>query len=176
MLFRSEAILITWIVIAFFAAAYQLFLANHTIYQTLTAVHQEIFRQGFEHNCFQHESRCTYRTDPSTHADVVWNARVIPEIQMPVVGLFARFQRSFGIMNPVYESGGVLKGLAISNERSGAPGCPECKRTIMGAGPGGPGSGLTGTGRLFEKSVEAARRPIDNPSAYLKALTDRWGG
>ncbi|HYB44184.1 MAG TPA: hypothetical protein VEL75_20580 [Candidatus Methylomirabilis sp.] len=47
----TETILVTWIMVAFFATMYQLFLVNHTIYRSLAAVHQQVFEQGFPHNC-----------------------------------------------------------------------------------------------------------------------------
>jgi hypothetical protein len=156
----TETILLSWIMIVFFAAAYQLYLSSNTIYQSLAAVHQEIFRQGFAHNCITHTPQCTYRTSPTRHALVVWDAATIPERQTPVLNLFARF--------------GLPSTLFVSSHLSRGPGCTNCKKTQMGAGPAGPGTGPGAILRLFQKSL-AALREVGRRD-FLPAFRDRFTG
>jgi hypothetical protein len=162
----TETILLTWIMVVFFAAAYQLFLASHTIYQSLTVVHQDIFRQGYEHNRFQYSEQNRYRPRPRerarTHAYVIWRAQDFPEIRMPVVGLFARF--------------GMPASMQIESTLNREPACPRCKTTQMGAGPAGPGTGLAGTGRLFLKVIRDLPRIVADPRFFPALLRDRWFG
>ncbi len=159
----TETILLSWIMIVFFAAAYQLYLSSNTIYQSLAAVHQEMFRQGFAHNCPTHGSRCSYKTGPTRHALVVWDSTTIPERQTPVLGLFARF----GLGSPVR--------INISSHLSRGPGCIDCKKTQMGAGPAGPGTGFGGLGRLMHRgTIWAVQQPFD--ADIRRAFLGRWNG
>ena len=165
----TETILLSWIMIVFFAAAYQLFLANSTIFKSLTAVHHEVFRQGYEHNRFQYSEQNAYRPRPGsrakTHAYVVWRPQDIPAVRMKVVGLFSRF--------------GMPASVQIESTLNRDPSCPRCKTTQMGAGPAGPGTGLAGTGRLFAKVFRDLPRIVATPGffrAWLPLVGDRWRG
>ena len=133
----TETIILTWIMLVFFAAAYQMFIVNETIYRSLTAVHSQLMRDGFEHNCYQAEDKCWHDTDK--HAHVIWRERDgsgtldIPEIRIIAVKMFQPF--------------GLTKSVLIqSNVRGAEPskGCSvPCKKTKMGAGAGGPSTHYT---------------------------------
>lgn len=143
----TETILLTWIMIVFFAATYQIFLANHSISRTLATSHELLFEQAFAHNCassgdssifseaeipalIQEVMRllglppvsgsatfCRYQKDPQAHATLVWGEQELPEMRVPVVGLLKRH----GLPDPLVLEPRVLQ---------------------MGAGPDGPGNGL----------------------------------
>lgn len=120
----TETILLTWILIAFVAAVYQLFIVNDSIYRSTATVHEMLFRQGFESNCYEKKDECEYNTDE--HAKVIWNARKIPEIKVQTVGLFARF----GLSGDV-----VLKSNVPGRPPEPQKGCPvPCKKSKMAAG------------------------------------------
>jgi len=135
--------------LVFFAAAYQMFIVNESIYRSLTAVHSLLMRDGFEHNCYEAKPDCWHDTDK--HAHIIWRERdgsgtpVIPEIRIIAVKMFQPF--------------GLTKSVLIqSNVRGAEPskGCNvPCKKTKMGAGAGGPS-------QYYTKSIS---RPFDF-SAY----------
>jgi hypothetical protein len=131
-----EMILLTFVLVTFVAAAYQIFLVNRTVFRSLTAVHQVLFSRAFDRNCSDRRSdqSCVYSQDPSADgyggiaANVVWSPAEIPEVMIPVIGLF----RGYGLSDDA--------DLRLSSNRldfaggdgvcSGAP----CKRTRIGAG------------------------------------------
>ena len=117
----TETLLVTGIMLAFLASVYQLFLVNETIYRAIAAAHQNLFRYGFESNCYDKVKECTYNTD--TNAKVIWNANDIPEIKVPIVGMF--------------RSASLKDVRLISHVRPPEPkkGCPvPCKKSKMAAG------------------------------------------
>jgi hypothetical protein len=127
----TETILLTWIMLVFFAAAYQMFIVNETIYRAMVAVHAELFKDGFAHNCYRAEEKCWHNTDK--HAHVIWREQTIPEVRIITVNMF----KPFGLTKTV---------LIQSNVRPAEPskGCPlPCKKTKMGAGAGGPSTHYT---------------------------------
>jgi hypothetical protein len=85
----TETLLVSWIVLLFLGAAFQLFLANESIHRSVTAVHQRLFTQGFEtnrgggSNCDGKVGLCRYR-----YARVDWTRSDFPETRVPVVPLF----------------------------------------------------------------------------------------
>jgi hypothetical protein len=131
-----EMILLTFVLITFVAAAYQMFFVNRTVFRSLTAVHQQLFERAFDRNCFESrpDRSCEYSQDAPAEgfagvaAGVVWSPEEIPEVMIPVVGLF----RAYGL--------GDEGGLRVSSNRpelaGGDPICPglPCKRTRIGAG------------------------------------------
>lgn len=123
----TETILLTWIILIFFAAVYQLYLVNQTIYRSMTAVHVKLFEGAFEHNCADDESRCEHNTDEN--AKVIWNPNNIPEVTVPVVRVFTRWGLG--------DTGDVrLYSNYPGRVAEPAKGCfvTPCKKTKAGAG------------------------------------------
>lgn len=121
----TETILLTWILLVFIAAIYQLFLVNHTVYSSLAVVHTRLFEQAFTRNCAAPSADCKYTTDDRGRgARVVWTPQAVPEVVVPVVGMFAST---------------IPDGLRLESTRyiRGSdhlcPGRP-CKRTKVGSG------------------------------------------
>ena len=111
-----ETILLSFVLITFVAAGYQMFYVNQTIYKSLTAVHQMVFERAFERNrC----GKCDYQGDLT----VVWSPVQVPEITIPVVGMFGKYGLGEGELR--------LWSKRASPER--CPGLP-CKSTRIGAG------------------------------------------
>ncbi len=182
----TETIILTWIMLVFFAAAYQMFIVNETIYRSIVAVHSQLMNDGFKHNCYETKDDCWHDTDK--HAHVIWRERdefgtlAIPEIRIIAVRMF----QSFGLTKSV---------LIRSNVHPPEPskGCSvPCKKTKMGAGAGGPSQyytkndGSTITGRLLDpkgmldpdhgliaKSIWAAGQVLK--ADWLPAFKDRFG-
>jgi hypothetical protein len=117
-----ETMLLTWLMIAFFAAIYQMFQVNQTLYRSMTAVEQKIFSLAFERN----QSDTTYDTD--TGARAIWRPEEIPEVVIPTVGMFSAAFADAGV-DPA-----TLR--LSSNAREIDDDCPglPCKRTKMGSG------------------------------------------
>lgn len=78
----TETMLLTWIIVIFVAAIYQLFWTNQTIYRSLTVVHAEMFRQAFATNSADEEY------NRNENVNVILNPYEIPEARVPVVGFF----------------------------------------------------------------------------------------
>ncbi len=117
-----ETILLTWLLIAFFAAVYQMFLVNQTLYRSITAVEQRIFSIAFDRN----QSDTEYDTDQGARA--IWRPVEIPEVVIPTVGMFSSAYATAGV-DP--------SSLRLSsNARAFDDDCPDlpCKRTKMGSG------------------------------------------
>lgn len=122
----TETILLIWILLVFIAAIYQLFLVNHTVYSSLAVVHTRLFEQAFDRNCAEPSDDCKYTTDDRGRgARVVWSPQAVPEVVVPVVGMFDR---------------AMPDGLRLESVRYGRGGfdhaCPgrPCKRTKVGSG------------------------------------------
>jgi len=110
----TETLLISWIMVIFFAATYQLFLVNNTIFRSMTAVHAELFQLAFDRNCARNDDACKW--DPDNGSRVDWDKQTIPEIQLWNVPIFERFG---------------LSDTAVSRDGHGA----TPKVTKVGAGP-----------------------------------------
>lgn len=121
----TEIVLLSWIMVFFFAAAFQLFLVNQGIFRAITAAHYEHFRDAFVEdggrNC-AHGENCYY-DGGAKHSRITWNPdRRLPEAEIPVVGMFKS------------SLGGVIRLISI-NPMSVTDECdPECKRTKMAVG------------------------------------------
>lgn len=122
----TETMLLTWILLIVIAAMYQLFLVNQSIYASIAAVHQKVFKIGFARNCSEARSECKYTTDQAgggqLGARVIWSTIDVPEVRIPIVGLFGN---------------SLPADLRLSsNVRGASRGCPgrPCKRTKMGSG------------------------------------------
>lgn len=130
-----EITLLLFVLIAFVAASYQVFLINRTVFRSLTAVHQTMFTHAFERNCSDHrrDRGCDYSQDPAADGfggastSVIWSPEEFPEITIPIVGMFRSHV-------------GVGTEVRISSSRpDSAPGADRCtgmpcKRTRVGAG------------------------------------------
>ena len=114
--------MISWVLIVFIAASHQLFLVNETIFRSLTAVHQALFRAAFQHNCYQAREDCTYDSG-DLRAKIIWDPAQFPEIHIRRVGLFAQFGMRSGMR---LTSNSPLNMFSLT--------CRDCKRTRLGAG------------------------------------------
>jgi hypothetical protein len=193
----TETILISWIMVMFFAVMYQLFLVNHTIYRSVAAVHQQLFEQGFRHNCL---------TDPDGG---------VADILSELFDVLRRNpEKIFEELEKIIKSGGVLPGpgnncryqtnphthayvvwrkedipeiqvpvvglmrrfglsdplLIESNLKRGE--CPTCKTTQMGAGPQGAGGHIAGLSRFFSKALWA----VGNAFTFISSQSQRLNG
>jgi hypothetical protein len=82
-----ETMLLSWILVVFVAAAYQLFLANRNIGQALAVGHARLLAGAFAHNCASESVGCE-NEDGDLKGKVIWTRLDIPEIQIPRVGMF----------------------------------------------------------------------------------------
>jgi hypothetical protein len=114
----TETLLLTWILIVFVAASFQLFRVNQSIYSAVTSAHAQMFSGAWTANCFNRSSRCIYNSD--SHAQIIWRPADLPEVIVPVVGMF----RS--------QLPGQLRLRA--NPSASTPRRDGFKRTRMGAG------------------------------------------
>jgi hypothetical protein len=124
----TETILLTWLMIALFAAVYQMFLVNQTIYRSMTAVEQKIFALAFARNKPDAQYTTDQTSDGELGARVIWRPADIPEVAIPIVGMFSGAFALAGV-DPA--------SLRLSsNARTGDDDCPgrPCKRTKMGSG------------------------------------------
>lgn len=110
--------MLTWIVIVFVAASFQLFRVNQAIYSSIAIAHTKMFDGAWLANCFNKANRCIYNSDG--HAQVRWDPTNMPEVRVPVVGMFR--SRLVGQLRLQAWPG------AASPRRDGM------KRTRMGAG------------------------------------------
>jgi hypothetical protein len=170
----TETILLTWLLIVFFAAALQIFVMNESLYRTVTAAHAKMFEFGFQHNHWEYDGDdgdwCvtndddywnTYNTDE--HAKVILNRQDFPEIQVQVLGMF----RWWGGKQTVDIHSNYPGRVAEP-----AKGCPDypCKKLKMAAGPAGPTDygeptwgrpwNIPAHGRLYCKAVMEAGHAI----------------
>lgn len=118
----SETLMLSWMLIVFIAAAHQVFLMNETIFRSITAVHQDIFKTAYRHNCARSREECTY-DGGDLRAKAIWTPDAIPEIAITRVGMFRR-----------YGMRGDLRLTSNSPLNIGSLMCPDCKRTKLGAG------------------------------------------
>jgi hypothetical protein len=166
----TETMLLSWILIIFFAAAIQIFVMNESLIRSVTAAHAEMLQSAFPHNHWEYDGSgsdfCvsnddgynnTYNTD--LHAKVILNRYDFPEIQVQVLGIF----RLFGAKQHVDIQSNYPGRLPDPDD-----GCPDypCKKLKMAAGPAGPTDhgdpywsqilDLPAQGRLVCKAAEAA--------------------
>lgn len=114
--------MLTWIILIFWAAAYQVYLVNQAVFRSMTAVHQQLFERAFPANCYDQGDDCRYDTD--SKANVVWRPQDFPELSIRTVSIFANW--------------GLPSGLLVhSNAIAADPGdgCPvPCKHTKLAVG------------------------------------------
>ncbi len=114
----TETLMLTWIVIVFVAASFQLFRVNQAIYSSIAIAHTKMFDGAWVANCFAKRNGCIYNSDG--HAQVKWDTRNMPEVIVQAVGMF----RS--------RLAGQLRLQA--NPNAASPRRDGFKRTRMGAG------------------------------------------
>jgi hypothetical protein len=121
-----ETMLLTWIMLIFVAAAYQLFLVNRQITSSLTQVHAKMMRGAFIHNCYDDNIECT-NDDGRLRSAVIWNTTNVPQVRVPRLNMFkSRLPEDMQIFS--------------NSPRNGTPDpyCdpqdPACKRTRAAAG------------------------------------------
>jgi hypothetical protein len=121
-----ETMLLTWIMLVFVAAAYQLFIANRQITASLVHVHAKMMAGAFQHNCHDDNTECT-NDDGRLRSAVIWNKTNIPEVQVSRLNMF-RYRLPEDMQ------------IASNSPRNGTPDpyCdpqdPSCKRTRAAAG------------------------------------------
>jgi hypothetical protein len=126
----TETILLSWLLILLFAAAYQIFLAHDQMSLALGAVHARVFQMAFDANQSDRDMDC------DGAANVLWEAPDIPEATIPTLSIFERF---FALKGEKY---GLESGIQMRNtpwkeaELAGQP-CPTCKRTRICVGTQG---------------------------------------
>jgi hypothetical protein len=132
----TEVMLLTWLMLVFFAAALQIFIMNESLFRSLTSTHAQMFQYGFEHNGWKNQDRYKYNTD--TNAKVIWRFQDFPEIRVQVLGMFTAWSSQAGFKGA---NGGQTIDIQ-SNVRGVEPdkGCGTypCKKIKMGAGAAGP--------------------------------------
>lgn len=121
-----ETMLLTWLMLVFVAAAYQLFLVNRQLGESITHVHAKMMRGAFEHNCADSTEECT-NDNGELRSAVIWNTTNIPEVRVARIGMF-RYLLPEDMQ------------IASNSPRNGTPDpyCdpqdPACKRTRAAAG------------------------------------------
>jgi hypothetical protein len=131
----TETMLLTWLMLVFFAAALQIFIMNESLFRSLTTTHAAMFQEAFKHNGWKNQDRYKYNTD--TNAKIIWNFQDYPEIRVQVLGMFSAWANQAGFKG---NSGGTTIDIQ-SNVRGPEPdkGCSTpCKKIKMGAGAAGP--------------------------------------
>jgi hypothetical protein len=133
----TETMLLTWLMIVFFAAALQIFIMNESLFRMLTTTHAALFQQAFQHNGWKAGDRYTYNTDLNAH--VIWRMEDFPELRVQVLQLFTDWRWRAGFTR----ANAGLRSIDIqSNVRGVEPtkGCGNkpCKKIKMAAGAAGP--------------------------------------
>jgi hypothetical protein len=162
-----ETILLSFVLITFVAAMFQVYLVNQTVYRSLTAAHAALFSHAFERNkCDEESSECQYSSDPNAEnlggvaPRVIWGPAELPEVAIPVVGMFRR-----------YGLGGDLR--LWSSKRASDDDCPgrPCKRTKVGAGTYmGPIDGIIFLGRIDPGYISIDTGQLINSLGSLSGL------
>jgi hypothetical protein len=93
----TETILLTWLLLMFMAAMYQLFLVNETLFRSMTTAHSLMMRGAYQANCYQDEERCEW-DGGDLRSKVIWRPQDIPEVRVPVVRIF---QQRYGLTGQV---------------------------------------------------------------------------
>jgi hypothetical protein len=131
----TETLLLTWLMLVFFAAALQIFIMNESLFRSLTTTHAAMFQEAFKHNGWKNQDKYKYNTD--TNAKIIWRFQDYPEIRVQVLGMFSAWASQAGFKG---DSGNTTIDIQ-SNARGGESdkGCSTpCKKIKMGAGAAGP--------------------------------------
>jgi hypothetical protein len=149
----TETVLLTWIMLVFFCAALQIFIAHESMFRSLTATHAQMFQYAFQHNGWKNDDKYKYDTD--LNAKVIWRYQDFPEIRIQVLGMFSRWATQARFKG---NRGGRTIDIQ-SNVQGRGPepdkGCDvPCKKIKMGAGAAGP----------TDEPKEYWTRPFDFPA------------
>jgi hypothetical protein len=134
----TETMLLTWLMIVFFAAALQIFIMNESLFRMLTTTHAAMFQDAFKHNGWKHEEKYIYNTDEK--AKEIWRYQDFPEMRVQILQLFTdwRWRAGFTRANAGLRSIDVqsnVQGRSVEPDK----GCPKpCKKIKMAAGAAGP--------------------------------------
>jgi hypothetical protein len=126
-----ETILLSFVLITFVAAMFQIYLVNRTVFRSISTAHQQVFARAFARNrCTNASSDCKYSTDPGPDGAtgiaprVIWSPTGLPEVRIPVVRIFGRYglnQNELRLWSDKRTFDAICPGL-------------PCKRTKVGAG------------------------------------------
>jgi hypothetical protein len=128
----TETILLTWLLILFIAAVYQIFLVHDNMFRAMSRAEERMFSRAFERNCYDDRADCDYTMDQDRSgglgARIVWNEENLPEVNVPVVSLFRRF----GLEEGIHIQSNAQDRIGADE---GSSSCPyPCKRTKMASG------------------------------------------
>ena len=122
----TETIMLTWLLLIFFAAVYQIYLVNEAVYRSMAAVQLRMFQKAWPSNCFDDsDDKCRFSTDG--HAHVIWRVKEFPELKIRTVNMF----KKWGMPDNMW---------IYSNDDTRyvdeSKGCPvlKCKHTKMAVG------------------------------------------
>jgi hypothetical protein len=126
----TETILLAWLMVLFFAAAYQIFLAHDQVSRAMTAVHARLFQMAFDYNRSGNEMSC------DEAANVIWTPPDIPEAVIPTLRIFERYAAEGGANAGTYglEAGTLMRNTPAVEWTYAGQSCPSCKRTRLCAG------------------------------------------
>lgn len=141
-----ETILLSFVLITFIAAMFQVYRVNQTVFRSIATAHAILFAHAFERNrCDEESSECQYTTDPNAEGlggiapRVIWGPPELPEVAIPIVSMFRRYGLNDDNLR------------LWSSKRVTDDDCPgrPCKRTKVGAGTYmGPIDGIIFLGRI----------------------------
>lgn len=124
--------LVSWMLLIFIAAMWQLFIVNDTLFRSMTAAHAIIFKKAFDRS----GQNSGWKTDYSRDAAIViWDKQNVPEAEIPVIKMFR-----------------TIVGRDSVKIRSNVE-ADHKKRTRLGSGSAGP-DGVGGTGKYFAHVFE----------------------
>jgi hypothetical protein len=128
----TETMVVSWMLLIFLAAMWQLFIVNDTIFRSITAAHSVMFKKAFDRS----DKDSGWKTDYSTDAAVVtWARPDLPEAEFPIISMFRTI---------VGRDSVKMRSNVTADHR---------KKTIMGSGTAGP-DGVGGTGKYFAHMFE----------------------
>ncbi len=84
----TETLLLLSILVTFVAAVYQVFLVNDQVFKALAAAEVLLFQEAFATDCYTNSPDCHYASDGG--ARVEWSQAEMPEVIIPVLGMFQR--------------------------------------------------------------------------------------
>ncbi len=144
----TETMLVTWLLLVFMAAMWQLFIANDTVFRSIAAARVIAFTRAYERN----KVTVDYGREQVT---VIWSRPDMPEAEIPVINMFkgAVGARSIPIVSNVNAD--------------------RHKRTRVGSGTAGPAGGA-GIGRYYTHTFEVGRDVLS--ADFFQAYYRRLGG
>jgi hypothetical protein len=132
----TETMLLTWLMLIFFAAALQIFIMNESLFRMLTTTHAQMFQSAFQHNGWKQGDRYKYDTD--LNAKVIWRREDFPEVRVQVLNIFSawRWRAGSSKANAGFRSIDIQSSV---HPPEPSKGCDKpCKKIKMAAGAAGP--------------------------------------